>query len=180
MRKIRLALALTSAFVASAALAQDYDRAGMYGQLNGVAAIDNFDGVPSSALDTAIGVSGRIGYRLDPRLAVEGQIEYSGDFIGSGADLTATLVTVNGKFYFLQDQIQPYALAGIGGAFGHVDIPGLGSDEENAFVVKFGGGLDFYLNDQWGLAFEAVYNLGTGDFDDLDYTSIGWGAFYRF
>jgi opacity protein-like surface antigen len=166
--------------VATSATAQGYARPGAYASINGVAAFDSIDGVPSSALDNAIGVAGRLGYRFTPYLAAEGQVEYSGDFIDCcGADLTATLVTVNAKLYVLQDQLQPYVLAGMGGAFGNASGVGV-SVNENGFVAKVGGGLDFYINENLGLELEAAYNIGTGDLDDFNYTSLGWGAFYRF
>jgi opacity protein-like surface antigen len=177
MRKTRFLLAALVALAAQTALAQDYARPGMYAQGNFVIGIESFDDVPSSFVDTAYGVSGRIGYRMDPRFAIESQFEYSGDFSDiSGLDLTGKLVTINGKFYFLQEQLQPYALAGIGGAWADFD-PG---PDEDAFVVKVGGGLDFYLSENWGLNGEIVYNIGTGDLDGFSYTGIGLGAFLRF
>jgi hypothetical protein len=181
MKALHLAISLSLALGASASFAQDYSRPGLYGQLNGVASFDDFDGVPSSALDTAIGASGRVGYRLDPRFAVEGQVEYSGDFVDCcGADITTTSVTVNGKFYLMREQIQPYLLAGLGGAFANVSLTGFGSADESGFAVKTGGGLDFYLTEDFGLMFEAAYNIGTGDLDEFNYIGLGWGAFLRF
>jgi opacity protein-like surface antigen len=180
MKTFRFAASLALLLGASAAFAQDYDRGGLYAQLNGVAAFENFDDFPSSVTDTAIGVSGRLGFRLNPRFAVESQVEYTGDFVDGSGDISATVITLNGKFYFLTDQLQPYALAGLGGAFGTIDPPGPGSADDGGFAVKFGGGLDFYFTERLGVMFEAAYNVGTGDLDDFSYTSLGWGAFYRF
>jgi hypothetical protein len=178
MKKIALhLLALSVVFVANAAVAQDYARPGLYAQGNFVIAIENFDDVPSSVVDTGFGVSGRVGYRLAPMFAVEGQFEYSGDFSDiSGLDLTGKLATINGKVFFLQDELQPYALAGFGGGWADFD-PG---PDEDAFVVKVGGGLDFYFSESWGVNGEVVYNIGTGDLDDFNYTGISLGAFLRF
>jgi opacity protein-like surface antigen len=181
MKLLRTVMILALSLGATSALAQDYARPGLYAQLNGVASFDSFDGVPSSVLDTAIGASGRVGYRLMPMLAIEGQVEYSGDFVDCcDTDITTTLLTANAKFYVLQDQVQPYLLAGMGGAFANVNTSGFGSADENAFAVKVGGGVDFYVNERFGLMLEAVYNIGTGDLDDFNYTGLGWGAFYRF
>jgi opacity protein-like surface antigen len=176
-KKASLLLALAIVFAASAAVAQDYARPGLYAQGNFVIALENFDNVPSSAVDSGFGVSGRVGYRLAPMFAVEGQFEYSGDFSDiSGLDLTGKLVTFNGKVYFLQEELQPYALAGLGGGWADFDP---GSDED-AFVVKVGGGVDFYFSESWGVNGEVVYNIGTGDLDDFNYTGIALGAFLRF
>ena len=177
MRAFRFAISFLLALGASAAFAQDYDRAGLYAQGNFVIGIENFDNVPSNLVNTGYGGSGRLGYRFGPAFAVESQFEYSGDFSDvSGLDLTTKLVTVNGKFFFLREQLQPYALAGFGGAWADVD-PG---PDEDAFAVKVGGGLDFYLSEGWGLNGEVVYNIGTGDLDNFSYTGIALGAFLRF
>ena len=170
-------LALSLVFVATAAVAQDYARPGLYVQGNFVIAIENFDDVPDGLTDAGLGASGRVGYRLAPMFAVEGQFEYSGDFSDvSGLDLTGKLATINAKAYFLHDELQPYALAGLGGGWADFDP---GSDVD-AFVVKLGGGLDFYFSESWGVNGEVVYNIGTGDLDDFNYTGISLGAFLRF
>lgn len=179
MRSKSLLALLVLVLVASSASAQDYGRPGLYAGVNGVAAFDSIDGVPGDLLDNGIGASGRVGYRFMPMIAGELQVEYSGDFIDCcGADLSETLVTVNGKVYFLQQRFQPYALVGLGGGF--VDTSGLGGLDESGFVAKVGGGLDFYINESFGVMFDAVYNIGTGDLDEFNYTSLGWGLFVRF
>ena len=177
MQRIRTAIAFLCAFSASAALAQDYAREGMYGQLNGVAAFESFDGAPSDLFDTGIGASGRIGFRMTPNIAVEGMVEYSGDFVDFGGfELTSTLLTANGRYYFLTDRAQPYLTTGIGWGFVNTDV----TSDESGFVLRFGGGLDYYISESWGLTGEFAYNLATGDLDDFNYMSLGWGVFLRF
>jgi hypothetical protein len=177
MRSVRFAITCVLALCATAAAAQDFARTGMYAQVNGVATFESFDGVPSSALDTGLGVAGRLGFRMTPNIAVEGLVEYSGDFSDvSGLDLTSTLFLANARYYFLTDRVQPYAALGLGGQTFHID-PG---PDEGAFAVRFGGGLDYYLSEAWGLTGEFAYNLATGDLEDLNYMSLGFGAFFRF
>jgi opacity protein-like surface antigen len=177
MKSIRFVITLMLALGATAAAAQDFARTGMYAQLNGVAAIESFDGVPSSALDTGLGVAARLGFRMTPNIAVEGLVEYSGDFSDVGGfDLTSTLYLANARYYFLTDRLQPYAALGVGGQNFNAS-PG---PDEGAFAVRFGGGLDYYISESWGLTGEFAYNLGTGDLDELNYMSLGWGAFFRF
>lgn len=178
MRIVRLLLIGSLALLAQAALAQDYGRPGLYAALNGVYGIETFDHVPDSLVDNAWGVSGRIGYRMSPHLAAEAQYEYSGDFLDGGADFTQSLLSANGKFYFLADQIQPYALAGIGADWGNISG---GGNDRTGFLFRVGGGVDWYFNQNFGLLLEALYNKSTDDvLDDADYLSLGWGVFYRF
>ncbi|HEU4427441.1 MAG TPA: porin family protein [Myxococcota bacterium] len=162
---------------AAVASAQEYDRPGAYGALNGVYSVEYFDDVPSGLVDNPLGVSGRLGYRFTPFAALELQAEYSGDFSDvSGADLTATLVSLNAKVYLPYEQFQPYLLAGFGGAWANAR-PGPNEDD---FFGRLGGGVDFYFSENWGVLVEAAYNMAIDDLDDADYLSIGWGLFYRF
>jgi len=118
---------------------------------------------------------------MTPNLALEGQVDYSGDFAGSSnVKLKSTLVTLNGKFFLMQEQIQPYLMAGVGGMFAKAGITGLGSGDESAFVAKVGGGLDFYFTENAAFNVESVYNIGTGDLSDLDYLGLSLGVSYRF
>ena len=173
-------IALAAGFIAFAALpavAQDYDRTGSYAALNGVYSVEYFDNVPSGLVDNAFGVSGRLGYRFAPFAALEVQAEYSGDFSDvSGADLTATLVSLNAKMYLPYEQFQPYLLAGFGGAWANAS-PGPNEDD---FFGRLGGGVDLYFNENWGVFAEGAYNMAIDDLEDADYLSVGFGAFYRF
>ena len=177
MKAFRLVAGFLVLLAASAAVAQDFARSGLYAQFNGVANFESFDDFSSSSIDTAVGVGGRFGFRLAPNFAVESMVEWSGDFVDCcGTDLTSTLVTMNGRYYVLTDQWQPYATLGLGWGFADIN-PG---PSEDGFVLRFGGGLDYYLSESWGLTAEFAYNLATGDLDDFNYMSLGWGAFIRF
>ena len=176
MRNLRLALACAVALAAQAAWSQDYARSGMYAAVHGVYAIETFDDVPGPEFDNAWGVGGRFGYRFDPHLAAEGLIEYSGAFERGGLDVTSTLFVGQGKYYLMTNQIQPYVLGGLG--FANFDSNAGGDD--NSFVARIGGGVDFYFARNFGLLGELVYNITTGDQDDGRYLSLGWGVFYRF
>lgn len=177
MKLASIVTALAILVAAEAAFGQDYARSGAYVGLNGVYGVETFDNVPGSLVDNSVGVAGRLGYRFSPWLAIEGQAEYSGDFVDGAPDATVTLVSVNGKLYPLSGRFQPYGLVGIGGAFPNIDfVP-----DDDSFLARFGGGVDFYLTDTFGLTLEGTYNMATDDpMDDFDYVSIGWGAFLRF
>ncbi len=177
MKVLGMAIFALLALGASAAVAQDYSRPGMYGQLNGVASFESFDGAPGGLFETGLGAAGRVGFRTSPQFAVEGLVEYSGDFVDiGGLDLTSTLVAANARYYVLTERVQPYLATGIGWGFANTNV----TSDESGFVVRFGGGLDYYMSESWGLTGEFAYNLATGDLDDFNYMTLGWGAFLRF
>ena len=173
MKKIGISLA-AGLVLAGAASAQDFARPGAYASLSGVTSIETIDA--DGRTDVGTGVSGRLGYRFSPQLALEGQADWSGDFAEGPFDLTSTTVTLNAKYYLAQRQVQPYLLAGIGAQIADTNL----SRSESAFAARVGGGLDFYLNERLGLLAEAAYVIPTGDLDGFDYVSVGWGVFYRF
>ncbi len=54
------------------------------------------------------------------------------------------------------------------------------SDRRVEVAARFGGGLDFYITENWVATGEVSYLMPTGKLDDLDYYSIGIGLQYRF
>jgi hypothetical protein len=48
------------------------------------------------------------------------------------------------------------------------------------FGFRAGGGIDFYLNENLVLNWEATAVIPTGKLDLLNYYSFGWGIQYRF
>jgi hypothetical protein len=179
MKLLRFALSTLGLLGATPMLAQDldYGRSGMYAQLSGVASFESFDGAPGGLFDTGIGASGRVGFRMSPQFAVEGMVEYSGDFVdASGIDLSATLLAANARYYMLTDRVQPYVTTGVGWGFANTNL----ISDESGFVGRFGGGLDFYISGSWGLTGEFAYNVASGDIDGFNYMTLGWGAFVRF
>jgi opacity protein-like surface antigen len=108
--------------------------------------------------------------------------------------------TANVKAYLpWWGRIQPYGLVGVGGMWGKlrtgwstgtVCTPGYtgwwcsGTYSElgrgGSFLSRFGGGVEFWLSEQLGLMVDATYNIPTGTFKDLHYTSLTWGAVFKF
>jgi len=108
-------------------------------------------------------------------------------------------VTVNVLAYFPFGRIQPYALVGLGGmwarlrtthAVGTYCYPGwytwycTGSyaslDNDGAYVMKFGGGTDFYLTEDWAFTIDVTYVMPFGDLENLEYVNLGWGVRFNF
>ena len=169
-------------------------------------AIDQTD--YSYEVDTFISGAGAIGYRFHPFFALDVQFEYLGesdvklsgtDFIPGQGTVTfndtkvATIkiwdVTGNVRAYpltgVIPDRFQPFALIGMGYGKGEVssDNAALQNEvggSEGGFIVRFGGGLDFYITEHIALYGEGSYVLTTGDIEDTDFGTLGAGAMWRF
>jgi len=53
-------------------------------------------------------------------------------------------------------------------------------ESDDAFAMRFGGGIDLYATANVVVSLEADYVLPFGNLNSLDYISIGWGLQYRF
>jgi opacity protein-like surface antigen len=157
-------------------------------------------GAPSVDLsvDDSFGFNGRVGYRCHRYFSAEVEVEWIDGF---EADLTQPgfvqlskvryeplVVTANIKGYFLTGRYQPFLLVGGGVMTAERkmrDTVGLTPDEadresDDAFAMRFGGGIDLYATENVVVSLEADYVLPFGNLDALDYISIGWGLQYRF
>lgn len=169
------------------ASAQDFARNGFYagGDLLGGHYTDEPSGVD---VDTAFGFDLYAGFRVHPNFAFEGEFEMLPDAdvevsgFGDVADLQTWTLTANSKLFFVTGRVQPHLKFGMGIMNAELDADGgAGGDEDDtAFTVKFGGGLDYYLTGNVVLSAGLDYVIPTGDLDDLDYLSFGGGAQYRF
>ena len=188
----------------------DFARRGWLVGVAGSYAVETFDDDAESdfqnelgptvalSVDNSFGFNGRVGYRCHRRLSAEVEVEWLDGF---DSDLTQpgfvqlgkvkyepVVVTANLKGYLLTGRYQPFLLVG-GGAMTADrkmrDTVGLTpgqSDSENdtAFAMRFGGGIDLYATEHVVVSLEADYVLPFGDLDALDYVTIGWGFQYRF
>jgi opacity protein-like surface antigen len=111
-------------------------------------------------------------------------------------DLETLVFTVNAKGHLMTGRYQPFVLAGLGfmrmetkaydktsqaalDAAGRDRAP-QASDRRVEVAARFGGGIDFYITENWVATAEASYLLPTGKLEDMDYYSIGLGLQYRF
>jgi opacity protein-like surface antigen len=193
---LRRVLFLIVVFLPCSALADppppDYSRTGVYIGAEGVVGVASKieDGVQHATglkgrVDAAFGVNGRIGYRLHPRVAVEGEFEWI-----DGFDFTVEnnkkkvrgdtwFASGNVKGYVMTGRFQPFVLVGAG--FYHAKYDVLGSRVSGGdAALRAGLGFDAYLTEHVAIAFDAQYVLPFGEVDDLDYTSVGAGLQYRF
>jgi len=171
---------------------EDYARRGWMLGLGGSYGIETFQddaesnlsrvlGVPTKlSVDNSFGINGRAGYRCHRRFSAEVEIEwldgFESDFSSPGFGELGELkfepivYTANFKGYSVDVKLTK-------------DNVGLGlssSESENAFTMRFGGGIDLYATKNVVVTLQADYVRPFGNLDDLDYVSIGWGLQYRF
>jgi opacity protein-like surface antigen len=168
----------------------DYARMGCYLGLSGTVALDIEleDRIEEVGLngdvDQSPGLHTRLGCRFMERLSGELHFEYLDGFDVSvdGVDghLDMWSLTADFKVYLLTGRTQPFVTLG----FGYLDFDGsyAGMKTEGwDFVVRYGGGLDFYLTENIVLDIDAtVAHLTDEENDGLGYVAIGWGFQYRF
>jgi hypothetical protein len=150
-----------------------YDREGGYAIVTGMYSIEQFDSIPitfggspvDSTVDDSVGAGLRLGYRFDrtfaAELAIERQfghevsIRVGGPFGTLTEDLETWNYGVQGKAYLSGGSTQPYALLG----FGYTESEFANLDESGEYV-RIGTGVEFYLEDDAVLLFEASWNTG--------------------
>jgi len=150
-------------------------------------------------MERPLGLGVHVGYRFHPHLS--GEVEFLW-FTNSLTDFTGVLggdpdanevkfdaykfetlnLTGNLKGYLLTGRIQPFLLAG--GGLMHLnarDKVNLGTTSSgDAFVARFGGGVDLYLNPHVLFVVEGGYLLPTGKLDRMKGALWSVGLNYRF
>ena len=208
-RTLVAALSLASVWAASPARGEgdDYARRGLYVGAGASYVLERFDFPSATAsvngsslvrLDVdsgdSWGAEGRVGYRLHPNVAVEGQLQYYDEFgldvqISPGSNVSRQVLTIDGlsvmgnvKGYPLTGRVQPYGLAGMGFLWLQFeDTRGLGIEHnEVEFAGRVGAGIDAYLTRNLLLNLETSYLLPTGDLDNARMIPISFGVQYRF
>ena len=193
-RRIGFALALLlAAFAGLPALADtEYTRPGGYIGLGGSFVIDS--SAISDLTENSMGITTRLGYRFTPNIALEGQFEWVDgfDITVAGVDvgrLESWSLTGNLKGLLMTGRIQPFGLIGMGvmrtrfvdfGAGLPAPFDQYSNVTSSGFAMRFGGGVEFYATRNIVVSLDGSYVLPTGNVQDLDYGSIGFGAQWRF
>jgi len=178
----------------------EYVRRGWYAQLGFIYApsafkLDNAESqLPPSRIagdslsgNNKFGLDARVGYRLRPRWAVEGNYQYipgfsverrGGDTL---TDLNVHGLWLQGKYFLLQDTFQPYLVGGGGMLHANADgtIQGFSGDGWG-FAGRMGAGADVYLRPNVVVNVEFSVVLPTGGVADVRYLPLVFGAQYRF
>jgi len=212
MKKLVLSALVAATCALSAGLlvphavwAQSYDRRGGYMGVGFAYALENFgfgkteraasaiisevlgqDASVGAGADNSPGFDMRVGYRIHPNFALEGDLQYFTGFdvnidklslngqnipipsqvntkVGS---IDTLAMTVNAKGYALTGRIQPYGLLGFGFMRASFDpnIEGAQSQDDTSFALRFGAGVDLYATEYVVVNLEASYLLPTSDY----------------
>ena len=105
-------------------------------------------------------------------------------------DQSIDIVTVFGDFIGRMSVPEwpavPYGVVGVGVLHASSEVSNFDSDD-TSFAMKLGGGLDWFLNRNWIINFEAAYIATGGDLpasngvtEDLDHWRVGGGLKFVF
>ena len=107
-------------------------------------------------------------------------------------------ITANAVVYFPLGRIQPKAILGVGGMWARLRTTNavtvvcgggfywycrgayaqLGSN--GGFVMRYGGGADVYIGEDWALTLEASFVQPFGGIEELRYVNLNWGVRFDF
>ena len=149
-----------------------------------------FDEGDDVSVKSSLGASGRIGYRVHPRIAIDVRYDYLDGFDAFDPGATGTVdgwaVTGNVRFFILRKRWQPWVGFGGGAIVSDFDArlrngQKLETDgQETDPIFRSAVGLDTYLTPNFVLTLEAAINGVSDDRDYINYGQLGVGFDYRF
>ena len=166
----------------------DYTRNGWYLQAQGVFAWQNFQDFETGD-DAGFNVLG--GWRGWQLFAGELEFEWTNRFQGKGGDPDFRIydIALLFKVYPLArlfdpssigNRFQPWLKTGPGWQWVERRGGGLPNRDRGGFAGRVGGGMDFYVTENWVLVTSANYQLPSSDVDRFQYLTVGGGIQYRF
>ena len=178
----------------------DYGRSGFYAGLGAVYAAENFSydlenlgltGIVDvdPEYDDSAGAELMLGYRMHPNLAVEFVYQFLEGFDSTRGnpetEIDSHAFTLNAKLFVLTGRWQPYAVLGLGGHLVNTEVRDNAVkkpfETDLAFAMRFGGGVDFYLNEHWVVGIEGTYFTPTsGLAGHADFGTVGAHVLLRF
>lgn len=151
-------------------------------------------------VDGTVYVGGSFAYGVTNWLALGAEAGWA-QFDESDAGITfeETAVPIFGDIILrvpMECQVQPYGIVGLGAIVWNVDhnISNVDVEIDTAFAAKFGGGIDWFVNDNWIINFEASFVTSDADATvrntvtgasataqgETDYWMVGGGLKYLF
>lgn len=149
-------------------------------------------GATVNAVDS-FGADGRIGYRLNRFVAVEGEGQFIGDVdlkarvpgqSGSNrvGSIEAVTSTANFKLYPIEGRVQPYVLGGLGLMWAHQEnsLPGARRGNDTELAGRGGLGLDVYLDRNFAVNLEGSYLAPASNLRNYPIAAVTTGVQYHF
>ncbi|MCG3176554.1 MAG: hypothetical protein MOGMAGMI_01512 [Candidatus Omnitrophica bacterium] len=184
MKKISV-LAMVMMFgISGSALATAPDRVGKVDLGGYVAGAFN-----DNSIDDAAYVGLNMSYGVTPWIALgveggwqQGEHESEPGEVGI-ANIMGDVIL---RWHIEGQEFVPYGVLGLGAASGYASIEDRDDRDDSAFAWKLGGGVDWFVNSNWALNFEASWTdpgdlpSGSTANDDLDYVAVGGGIKYLF
>lgn len=162
-----------------------------------------------SDVHDAVYVGGTVAYGVTPWLALGVESGWTSPGVdldlGNGVSIDAgdlTGIPLLGDIILrvpMKDgNLVPYGVVGLGAIFWNFDesslfsAAGINVDVDTSFAAKFGGGVDYFVNDNWILNFEFGYviadanitatagGVSVSDSSNADYWMVGGGVKYLF
>ena len=134
-------------------------------------ALENFD-VGEFGFDNAWGLNAFAGYRLMRYIAFEGNFNWYDDFtldpLGVDIQIWTLMLDVKAMYPVYNDRLVPYLRAGVGYMDKEGSVDSFQSNDTDA-AINLGGGLDYYVTDQFSLGIDGKYVGGTGDLETIEY-----------
>lgn len=166
------------------ASAQDIPKMGVYLGLGLDLAVDEFDDFESGTdFDPGVGFVVTLGYRFHPNIAIEGVCEFldhmDSDDFDPDLDVSILSFNANVKGYLSTARFQPFILLGAGVTRFRFEQDTL-QDNDVGVTGHFGGGADYYVAPRISVGVTAAYVVTSGKIKDLNHSTIGIGAQYRF
>jgi hypothetical protein len=186
--------AAAAARAATAALQEfERERAHRYSR-NGVVLIGGIFWAPeifqtSYSVGNSNGGDIALGFHFADHFEVDFRFEYLNDFdlsgYGNRGSYTAWSTTLNGRFYPLTNQIQPYLGFGIGVLEGTTFLQdvatGYAIEESDVVAVfRFSGGVDYYVSRALALTADISIVVPGGNLTNATYATLGGGLKVRF
>jgi len=189
MLRLLILLIALSSFVALPCLAEDegadeieeaeYARTGPYAGghvLLGSTRSDHPFGSDAEVdWDTAGGIDLILGWRESERLAYELQFDWL--MSRDGIEYGNWAVGANVKFFFMEEQWQPYFLTGANALIAKVKD---GDETRFDWGFRHGLGVDYYISNNVALSFQSTFVWGVGNLWKHYYVTGGAGFLYRF
>ncbi len=141
------------------------------------------------AVGDSKGVSAALGYHFAKNFEVDVRFEAVSDFdlsgFGNRGSFKAWSTTLNGRFYLLTKQFQPYLGLGVGVMEGTTFLQDVATGasvqyEDIVAVFRVAGGFDFYVSETLALTADAAVVAPGGVLSDATYATLGGGIKLRF